>query len=135
VYAIDTVEEHLEYLRSVCESQGIDNIETVEGTTDELGLEEGSLDVAFLCSLYHIIYTTYKEPDKDRYLESVKRALKPDGRLVIVDNALVESPDLPYFGPYIAKELIVGQLHHYGFRLVESHQFIPQRYVLIFEKQ
>jgi hypothetical protein len=45
----------------------------------------------------------------------------------------VEDQTLPYHGPYIAQKLIIGQLRHYGFRLVATHQFIPQRYMLVFQ--
>jgi hypothetical protein len=88
-----------------------------------------------MCSLYHIIYTTLTEEVKDRFVNSLKTALKPDGRLVIVDNAVVTQGTLPYHGPHIAKELIIGQLYYYGFDLAEQYQFIPQRYVLVFKKR
>jgi hypothetical protein len=52
-----------------------------------------------------------------------------------VDNAVVTQGTLPYHGPHIAKELIIGQLYYYGFDLAEQYQFIPQRYVLVFKKR
>jgi SAM-dependent methyltransferase len=93
------------------------------------------VDVAFMCSLYHIIYIVYREGARENFLASIKSALKPDGRLVIVDNSVVESADRPYHGPYIAKELIVAQLKYYGFRLEDSFQPVNQRYVLTFRLQ
>jgi hypothetical protein len=86
-------------------------------------------------SLYHIIYTTSTGEVKDRFTAGLKDALKPDGRLVIVDNAVIRDGQLPYHGPHIAKELVIGQLYYYGFDLVEQYQFIPQRYVLVFKKR
>jgi hypothetical protein len=88
-----------------------------------------------MCSLYHIIYTTSTEEVKDRFVDSLKDALRPGGRLVIVDNAVVQNGQLPYHGPHIAKELVIGQLYYYGFDLTEQYQFIPQRYVLVFKKR
>ena len=73
-----------------------------------------------MCSLYHIIYTTSTEEVKDRFVASIKDALKPDGRLVIVDNAVVQDGQLPYHGPHIAKELVIGQLYYYGFDLTRA---------------
>ena len=49
--------------------------------------------------LYHIIYTTSTEEVKDRFVASIKEALKPDGRLVIVDNAVVQDGQLPLSRP------------------------------------
>jgi ubiquinone/menaquinone biosynthesis C-methylase UbiE len=133
IFAIDTVEDHLNYVKGISQKYGFENIELISNQSDTIGLAAKQVDLAFMCSLYHIIYTTSIEEVKDRFVESIKKALKPRGTLVIVDNALVEDAELPYHGPYIAKELIVWQLKYYGFRLVEEYAFIPQRYVLVFK--
>ena len=49
---------------------------------------------------------------------------------MIVDNAITPPNIVPYHGSGIAKELVIAQLKHYGFHLVGSKEFIPQRYVL-----
>jgi SAM-dependent methyltransferase len=135
VYAVDTVQNHLDYIRNLCQKFNIANIETIKDRADGSGLNPNTTDLIFLCSLYHIIYTTSTEEVKDRFVASLKDALKPDGRLVIVDNAVVQDGQLPYHGPHIAKELVIGQLYYYGFDLTEQYQFIPQRYVLVFKKR
>ncbi len=133
VYAIDTNKRHAEYLSSVVDKHGIENIEIVRSRVNSISLVNKKVDVAFMCSLYHIIYTASMEEVRDQFLNSIREALKKDGTLVIVDNALVEDTELPYHGPYMAKELIIAQLKHYGFHLVDYHQPIPQRYVLTFK--
>ena len=135
VYAIDTVQNHLDYVRNVSRKFGLENIETIKDRADAAGLNPDTADLIFMCSLYHIIYTTSTEEVKDRFVDSLKDALKPNGRLVIVDNAVVQNGELPYHGPHIAKELVIGQLYYYGFDLTEQYQFIPQRYVLVFKKR
>jgi hypothetical protein len=75
------------------------------------------------------------QPERDAFVESIKDAMKEDGVLYLVDNGLVEPGVLPYHGPYIAKELIIGQMLNYGFDLVEQGQHIPQRYLLVFKKK
>ncbi len=133
VFAIDTVKQHLDYVDKVSRSQGITNISTVQNHNESLGLAPGQkVDMAFMCSLYHIIYIVYRESAREKFLESIKSSLSPGGRLVIVDNAVVEGTDPPYHGPYIARELVVAQLKHYGFELEDYYQAIPQRYVLSF---
>lgn len=134
VYAIDTVEKHTNYIDEVADKYNIKNIETIKSKSDSISVAENQVDLAYLCSLYHIIYLTSMEEVKDRFVESIKTALRPNGRLVIVDNALVDSAQIPYHGPYIAKELVISQLEYYGFQLVEDYQFIPQRYVLVFKQ-
>jgi ubiquinone/menaquinone biosynthesis C-methylase UbiE len=135
VYALDTVQAHLDYVKNVAQKFSLTNIETRKDRPDSTDLPANTSDMVFMCSLYHIIYATATEEVKDRFIDSIKKALKPDGRFVVVDNAIVPSGKLPYHGPHIAKELIIGQLYYYGFDLVEQYQFIPQRYVLIFKKR
>ncbi|NJO94150.1 MAG: class I SAM-dependent methyltransferase [Hydrococcus sp. RM1_1_31] len=134
VYAIDTVKNHLNYVKSTSQKFGINNIKTVHTAGDSVDLPANSVDIAFLCSLYHNIYAMSREDERDSFVKSIKEALNPDGTLFIIDNALVKKSELPYHGPYIAKELIIGQLKYYGFHLVKEHTYIPQRYILAFKK-
>jgi ubiquinone/menaquinone biosynthesis C-methylase UbiE len=133
VYAMDTKYEHLDFLDQYAQSQKIANITTVRSATDDIKIK-GPVDCAYMCSLYHIIYGVSSEPERDKLLTSIRKALRPGGRFIVVDNGPVDKDKLPYHGPYISKELIVGQLAHYGFELQSSHQIIPQRYLLVFKK-
>jgi ubiquinone/menaquinone biosynthesis C-methylase UbiE len=132
VYAMDTNPDHIEYVTDYVKSHKIKHVEPIVSEPDDIRVDD-KVDLVFLCSLYHIIYATSSEATKDAFIGSIRKALKPDGRFVVVDNALVEDQTLPYHGPYIARDLIVAQFKHYGFELVETHQFIPQRYVLVFK--
>ncbi len=134
VYSVDIVQQHLDYINRYVQKQKIQNITTINnypGTT--IGLEGKQVDLVFMCSLYHNIYGMSTAPERDSFVQSIKAALKPGGKLVVVDNGLVKPGQLPYHGPYIAKELIIHQLRFYGFKLTQEYAFIPQRYVLIFE--
>ena len=72
------------------------------------------------------------DKDRDAYLKSLTKWLKPGGELIIVDNGPVDDNTLPYHGPYISRELIEYQLGFYGFKLTDYVQIIPQRYMLKF---
>jgi ubiquinone/menaquinone biosynthesis C-methylase UbiE len=135
VYAVETSDEHIKYLSGLLKKFGLKNIETATSSVGGIALPKGvQVDYAFMCSLYHIIYCTFTEGERHTFLDSIKRHLKPDGTLIVIDNALVEDRTLPYHGPYIAKELIIAQLKHSGFTLTATHQFIPQRYMLVFKQ-
>ena len=101
---------------------------------NDISLPENSLDMAFMCSMYHAVYITDIEFVKDAFIESLRRALKADGRLVVVDNAITPEGVPSYYGPGIFPKLVIAQLKRYGFDLLSSHAFVPQRYVLIFGK-
>ncbi len=132
VYALDINEVHVKYLRDLARRSGLKNVEVSSSALDNIGLKT-QVDLVWTCSLYHIMYVLASEDELTGFLGSIKKALKPGGRFVVVDNALVADSNLPYHGPYIAKELIIGQLAKYGFRLVDTQQFIPQRYMLVFQ--
>lgn len=132
VYALDTKNEHLEYLLEFINKQGITTIKPVHSQEDDVTLEENSINVAYMCSLYHIIYGVATEESREAFINSIKRAMKDGALLIIVDNGPVSDSDLPYHGCYIAKELTIAQLQYYGFKLRKYEQIIPQRYYLEF---
>lgn len=136
VYAIDLVQEHLNRVEKFAKDNNIQNVETINSTPGNTigAVPDGQIDMAFMCSLYHNVYAMSKEVDRASFVESIKKALKPNGRLVVVDNALVDASQVPYHGPYIAKELVVSQFKYHGLRLVSESAPIPQRYILIFKK-
>ena len=135
VYAIETNPAHLSFLRDYVEKNQVKNIEVVESTFEGIGLPpEVRVDVVFICSLYHNVYAAFTDEERDSFVASIRRALRDGGRLIIVDNDLVEGQELPYHGPYCSKHFIISQLWYYGFDLKDTFQFAPQRYVLIFDK-
>ena len=134
VYATEINEGALSYLKAFVEENQIANIRPMITRMNDTGLEEASVDTIYICSAYHAVYITDIEFVKDMFLASIHRALKKGGRLIIVDNAITEPGVPPYYGPGIRPELIVAQLSHYGFHLVNSWQEIPQRFALIFEE-
>lgn len=134
VFASETNPRHLEYLRRYVSDYNIDNVEVIESSFNGIGLPEDiRVNVVYMCSLYHNVYAAFTDAEREVFVYSIRRALGENGnKLVIVDNDLVTGEDLPYHGPYIHKDLIVSQLWFYGFKLEDSFQFTPQRYVLVF---
>ena len=132
VYAIEIKDEHLNTLKDYLKDEHIENVSVIKGKEDSLELPE-QVDKMFMCSLYHVLYGVNSDNDRDKYLRSLVKRLKPDGELIIVDNGPVDDDTLPYHGPYISRELIEFQLKFYGLQLVDYYQIIPQRYMLKFK--
>ena len=132
VYAIELKDEHIERLSTFLTENSVDNVTVIKGSEEKLELPE-LVDRMFMCSLYHIMYGVIPDNERDSYLKSLVKCLKPGGELIIVDNGPVDNETLPYHGPYINPELIVFQLSYYGFELVDQIQIIPQRYMLKFK--
>ncbi len=131
VYAIDIKDDHVTFINNYIKDQKINNIETIKSKENDICLDK-QVDHVFMCSLYHSIYGVSSEPDRAKFIESIKKVLKKGGTFIVVDNGPVNDNTLPYHGPYITKELIIYQLGFYGFTLEKFDQTIAQRYVLTF---
>lgn len=132
VYATEINQDALAYLEHLNKIEDL-GIQTRISKLNDLCLEENSVDTIFMCSMYHAVYIASIEFVKDQLIESVKKALRPNGRWIIVDNSITSNGVPSYYGPGIEKELVIAQLNYYGFQLKEEKQFIPQRYILQFE--
>ena len=133
VYSTEVNKDALGYVEKLNNKYGL-TIQTVQASLNDVCLPPDSVDTIFMCSMYHAVYIASIEFVKDEFITSLKKALKKGGRLVIVDNAITPPSVVEYFGSGIAKELAISQLKYYGFHLVDSKQFIPQRYVLVFQQ-
>ncbi|MCK7578296.1 MAG: methyltransferase domain-containing protein [Chromatiales bacterium] len=135
VLAFDTKDSHVEYLNGLADKWGLKQVVGAVSATDGFEIPEpGTADMVFMCSLYHILYGVSSQAERDGMIAGILKALKPDGRLVVVDNGPVEAGLLPYHGPYIRQELIASQLKAYGFKLEAGEQVIPQRYLMVFSR-
>jgi len=79
VYAVDIAPRFLEHIAAEAKKRGQTNVVTVLGTQDTTNLPRESVDLVFLCDVYHHL----EKPEKT--LASIRRALKPRGVLVVVD--------------------------------------------------
>lgn len=134
VYAIETNPYHLDYLRSYTSEYQVENVEVVESSFEGIGLSKDvKVDVVYICSLYHNVYAAFTDAERNSFVGSIRHALNENGKLIIVDNDLVTDKELPYHGPYVNKVMLISQLWYYGFKLTDTFQFTPQRYVLLFD--
>ncbi len=79
VYAVDILPDFMEHIDKRMREAGHANVETVLCTAKSTNLPPQSVDLVFLCDVYHHL----EYPGSS--LASIRRALKPEGRLVVVD--------------------------------------------------
>ena len=79
VYATDIQPEMLEMLRKRIDPGRGGAVEVVRGTPTESRLPDGAIDLALMVDVYHELAAPQV------FLRSVKRALRPDGRLVLIE--------------------------------------------------
>lgn len=80
VYAVDIAAAFLKHIEGQAKANGQDKIiTTVLGSQNSTNLEPRCVDVVFLCDTYHHF------EDANRMLRSIRRALKPQGRIILID--------------------------------------------------
>jgi ubiquinone/menaquinone biosynthesis C-methylase UbiE len=79
VIAEDVDSEALDRLRARLADAALTNVEVVRGTLDDPQLPDGALDAILIVDAYH------EMEDFAAMLEHVRHALKPEGRLVLVE--------------------------------------------------
>lgn len=129
VYSIDTEEPYINYLRDFASRYKINNIVPIVSSTARLP-ENEMADVAFMCSVYHIIYGWSIETVREPFIANLKHSLRRNGRLIIADNSFYDGKELN--NCFLKKELIIAQLVFHGFTFEKYIQITPQRYLLIF---
>ncbi len=89
-------------------------------------LDFQSVDVVFICDTYHHMQ------DRVAYARRVAQALKPGGRVVIVDFYKRELPLGPPVEWKLSPEAVTEEFRHAGFQLARSVDFLPYQYFLEF---
>lgn len=131
VFAADTESEYVNYLAEFLAKNNVKGIEPVNSTTFDIAIAD-SLDMVFMSSLYHIIYTWSREDERKSFLGSIKNRLKEGGYFVIVDNINHHGDELN--NCHVSPVLVEAQLGYWGFRPVDYKQLSDQRYIAIFAK-
>jgi len=121
VYAEDIDAKALTHLRSRCRRCGLRNVEPILGSVTDPDLPEGVLDLIFIISAYHHF------EDPVALLRNARPALKPDGRLAIVEWTPQESGE-----EYPAPERVEAQMRSAGFALDRIETFLKSNNVLIY---
>lgn len=126
VFAIDVASGMLDYLRQRLAKERIENVRVLQVPPHDPLLRDGSLDLIFVCNTYHHL------EEREVYLRKLRKALKPNGRLVIIDfykkNDMPVGPPLPI---RLSEETVRQELQHAGLHVVAQLAFLPYQYILI----
>jgi arsenite methyltransferase len=126
VYAVDISPEMILYLNRRSRELNAKNVVTLLADSDDPLLSDASVNRFFICDTWHHI------ENQTKYLALMKKMLKPDGQVVMIDFQKRELPVGPPLSMKIAREDLLGQMEANGFRLVREHTFLPYQYFLVF---
>ena len=128
----DIFDDFLAKARATAEQAGLKNVEFVKGTERSANLPAGKVDVILALDSYH--HFNYPK----EMLASFKSALKPDGRLAIVEYYKREGAMGNGTSAVTHIRLddadVVKEVEAAGFALVEEHEHIPKsQYIALFK--
>jgi ubiquinone/menaquinone biosynthesis C-methylase UbiE len=129
VYVIDIEPDALKYVEdSLVHTHRSFEAEFILARPDNPKIPVESVDLIFVCNTYHHL------EDRSRYFRNVKSALKPGGRIAIVDFYHDErSGELGFPKRHlVARETVVEELKEAGYQLAKEHTFLPKQYFLEF---
>lgn len=102
------------------------NVTPVLASPDDPRLPDGASDLIFFCDVMHHI------ENRSAYLEKVKRALKPGGRVAVIDFHKREMKIGPPPEMKIDRAEMLKEFEKAGFRLIEEQEFLPYQYFVVF---
>ena len=79
VYAVEIAKNFIEHIRARAAKASATNVQTILCTEKSVELPEASIDLAFICDVYH----HFEFPQAT--LATLHKALKPGGELVLID--------------------------------------------------
>lgn len=87
IYAVDVQKYRLDKLTAHIKERGVTNIQVILGEEDDPKLPENELDVVVVMDSYHEMEYHKK------VLKHIKRAIKPDGRLLFLEKLKAHKKD------------------------------------------
>lgn len=128
VYAQDVQKEMINAIMRRVGREGFNNVRPVLGAKDDPKLEPSSVDVALMVDAYHEV------EDRVTMLMNLAKALKPQGRIGIVDFRLDGTGPGPAPEERVSPDVVVNDAKKAGLRLLRQEPFLQYQYFLIFGK-
>ena len=132
VYAVEIAKNFLRHIRARAQKANAANVETVLCTERSVELPEGSIDLAFICDVYH----HFEYPQAS--LASLHKALKPGGELVLIDFKRIpgESSDFVMGHVRAGQEVFESEIAAAGFEKIgEVGGVLKENYFVRFRRR
>ena len=124
VYAVDINPEAIAYIRKRAAKQGLGNVQTILGKSDDPLLPAGKVDAVLLLKTYHEV----AEPVA--LLKNLRGSLAPKARVGIIDR----KGNGEDHG--VAEKIVVTEAQEAGYELLERYDFVKpdgMDYFLVFQ--
>lgn len=128
VYAVDIQPGMLELLQRAVAKEKLTNVIPVLAVENDPRLPPESLDLVLMVDVYHELSSPQVT------LGHLKRALKPGGRLVLLEYR-AEDPDVPIRPEHkMTKAQVKLEIEHEGFRQQRVYDDLPRQHLIVFTR-
>jgi predicted methyltransferase len=131
IYAVDIAPKFLEHIQQSSKEAGLGNVKTVLGKDTSAELPANAVDVVFICDTYH----HFEFPT--RMMESIHKALKPGGRVVVVDFIRIPGQSRQWVLDHVraGQDVVEKEFAQAGFKKTEEAKgLLKENYVITFVK-
>jgi len=132
VIAVDISKTFLDHIATTSREEGMTQVVTLEASTESSNLPADSVDLVFICDTYH----HFEFPIKT--MQSIHRALRSGGRVVMIDFKRIEGESTDWVMSHVraGQEVFESEVEQSGFRKVgQVDGILKENYLLIFEKK
>lgn len=128
VLCVDIQPEMLQMLKQRAARAKIDNVQPILGELHDPKLPENTLDLILMVDVYH----EFSHPE--HMLRSMRRALKPDGLIVLLEYR-GEDPEVPIKPLHkMTKEQILKEYTANGLKLAKEFERLPWQHMMFFQR-
>jgi len=128
LYAVDIQQGMLDLLQTRVAKEKLTNVVPVLGAVDDPRLPDESVDLVIMVDVYHELSSPQTT------LAHVRRALKPGGRLVLLEYR-AEDPDVPILPEHkMTKAQVKLEVEHEGFQQQRVFDDLPRQHLIVFTR-
>ncbi|MGE5300015.1 MAG: class I SAM-dependent methyltransferase [Acidobacteriota bacterium] len=133
IYAFDLWKEGIDHLLREIAVRQLRQIHAgVADVSGKIPLGDHSVDVCLIATVLHDLI---QEKTEQGTLREVRRVLRPDGILAVVEFKKVEGPPGPPIEIRVSPEDLDGLLFPYGFGIAKKVEVGPHNYLSVFQKR
>ena len=134
VHSTEIDRKHLDFLSKVVRDEDLKNVQVHRTNGSTIDAQAVSLDHVFMSATFQSIYCCSAPTIRELLMSDIHTALKPRGRLTILENTPKPFDAKPARGTLLAAPLTILYVTAHGFELIDTFSFTPHRVGLIFEK-
>lgn len=132
VYAVEIAPKFLEMIAHRAAKAELKNVQTILGSARSVELPDASIDVAFICDVYH----HFEYPQAS--LASLHRALRPGGEVVLIDFKRIPGTSSDFIMGHVraGQEVFEAEIVAAGFeKIAEVTDVLKENYFVRFRRK